>query len=130
MINRRGIRIAFFLLSLAVSTALAGSTVVILAQCGMPSGRAANTNTQNNNTNPQSGMDMGNMDMSACPCPYCKGKGGGGCAGEGGSCHLPWIKIVSGHQMSSATTITVVICMIFSAAPLDSSIPLMLLHQK
>src|SRR5438874_1489413 len=88
MINRRGIRIAFFLLSLAVSTALAGSTVVILAQCGMPSGRAANTNTQNNNTNPQSGMDMGNMDMSSCPCPYCKGKGGGGCAGEGGSCSL------------------------------------------
>ena len=37
---------------------------------------------------------------------------------------------VSGHQIRKATTITVVICMMRSALPLDSWMPLMLLHQK
>src|SRR6476661_1908504 len=50
--------------------------------------------------------------------------------GEGGSCHLPCSKIVSGHQIKNATTITVVICMIRRAAELDSWMPLMLLRQK
>src|SRR5258707_11506382 len=51
-------------------------------------------------------------------------------AGEGGSCHLLWSKIVSGHQITKATTITVVICMMRSAAELDSWMPRILLRQK
>src|SRR5271154_3420004 len=39
-------------------------------------------------------------------------------------------KMVSGHQISSITTITVVICMIRSALPLDSWTPLIFAHQK
>ena len=50
--------------------------------------------------------------------------------GAGGICAVPRIRIVSGHQIRKATTITVVICIIRSALPLDSCIPLMLAHQK
>ena len=35
-----------------------------------------------------------------------------------------------GHQIRKATTMTVVICMMRSALPLDSWMPLMLLRQK
>ena len=37
---------------------------------------------------------------------------------------------VMGHQISRIATITVVICMIRSALPLDSCTPLMFIHQK
>ena len=37
---------------------------------------------------------------------------------------------VNGHQMSRITTITVVICMMRRALPLDSGTPFMLLRQK
>ena len=37
---------------------------------------------------------------------------------------------VSGHQIRRITTITVVICMMRSALPLDSWTPLMFVHQK
>ena len=50
--------------------------------------------------------------------------------GSGGKWAFPRSNSVSGHQISRATTITVVICMILSAFPLDSWIPLVLLHQK
>src|SRR5438876_11251577 len=36
----------------------------------------------------------------------------------------------NGHQMSRITTITVVICIMRRALPLDSGMPLILLHQK
>ena len=38
--------------------------------------------------------------------------------------------MVMGHQISRIATITVVICMIRSALPLDSCTPLMFIHQK
>src|SRR5204862_4952499 len=50
--------------------------------------------------------------------------------GRGGSCADPRSSSVRGHQMSRITTITVVICMIRRALPLDSGTPLILLHQK
>src|SRR4051794_9010775 len=50
--------------------------------------------------------------------------------GGGGTWATPRIRIVSGHQIRNATTITDVICIIRSALPLDSCIPLMLARQK
>ena len=49
---------------------------------------------------------------------------GGICAGP------PLISSVSGHQIRKITIITVVICMIRSAFPLDSCMPLRFSHQK
>src|SRR5207248_8959620 len=51
------------------------------------------------------------------------------------TCALPilrswWRSSVNGHQMSRIATMTVVICMMRRALPLDSGTPLMLLHQK
>ena len=43
-----------------------------------------------------------------------------GNVGGGGSLRAPWIRMVSGHQIRKITTITVVICMMRSALPLDS----------
>ena len=40
--------------------------------------------------------------------------------GAGGKSQRPFRKMVSGHQISRMTTITVVICMMRSALPLDS----------
>ena len=51
-------------------------------------------------------------------------------SGAGGNVICPRRMIVSGHQINSATTITVVICMMRSALPLDSCMPLMFCHQK
>ena len=50
--------------------------------------------------------------------------------GAGGSATWPCMRSVIGHQISSKTTITVVICRIRSALELDSCIPLTLLRQK
>src|SRR5438309_1619871 len=50
--------------------------------------------------------------------------------GAGGSWTLPLNASVNGHQMSRITTMTVVICIIRRALPLDSGTPLILLHQK
>ena len=50
--------------------------------------------------------------------------------GAGGSCVPPLNASVNGHQMSRITTITVVICIMRRALPLDSGTPLILLHQK
>src|ERR1700693_1274602 len=50
--------------------------------------------------------------------------------GAGGSLHLFWSAMLMGHQISRMTTITVVICMIRNALPLDSWTPLMFIHQK
>src|SRR5579884_3142796 len=50
--------------------------------------------------------------------------------GDGGYWAGPRSSSVSGHQIRKITTITVVICMIRSALPLDSCMPLMLSHQK
>ena len=50
--------------------------------------------------------------------------------GAGGISTLPRIRIVIGHQIRNATTMIVVTCMMRSAFPLDSWIPLMLFHQK
>ncbi len=50
--------------------------------------------------------------------------------GAGGSVQRSFRKMVSGHQTSRMATITVVICMMRSALPLDSCTPLMLAHQK
>ncbi len=43
--------------------------------------------------------------------------------GSGGSCALPCSSRVMGHQIRKATTMTVVICMMRSALPLDSWMP-------
>ena len=51
-------------------------------------------------------------------------------AARGGKCMWPRSMMVSGHQINNATTMTVVICMIRSALPLDSWMPLMFSHQK
>src|ERR1035437_8231548 len=51
-------------------------------------------------------------------------------SGAGGSLTLGASSRVMGHQIRKATTITVVICMMRRALPLDSWMPLMLLHQK
>src|SRR5262249_51145420 len=50
--------------------------------------------------------------------------------GAGGSWIFGARSSVIGHQIRKITTMTVVICTIRSALPLDSWIPLMLLHQK
>ena len=50
--------------------------------------------------------------------------------GAGGICAGPRINSVIGHQIRKITTITVVICMMRSALPLDSCMPLMFSHQK
>ena len=49
---------------------------------------------------------------------------------RGGICAGPCSSSVSGHQTRKITTMTVVICMIRSALPLDSCMPLMFSHQK
>ena len=50
--------------------------------------------------------------------------------GAGGNC-VRWLSsMVSGHQINRIATITVVICMMRSALPLDSCTPLMFSHQK
>ena len=51
-------------------------------------------------------------------------------SGAGGNVIWPRSRIVSGHQINNATTITVVICMMRSALPLDSWMPLVFIHQK
>ena len=50
--------------------------------------------------------------------------------GAGGRCQPLVISSVNGHQTSKIPTMTVVICMMRSALPLDSWMPLTLLHQK
>src|SRR5689334_21487423 len=50
--------------------------------------------------------------------------------GGGGSCAPPLRASVKGHQTSKTTTMTVVICIMRRAFPLDSGTPLILLHQK
>src|SRR5436190_10731066 len=56
----------------------------------------------------------------------CKFAGVGG----GGTCAGPRTASVMPHQTRKITTITVVICIMRSALPLDSCRPLMLYHQK
>ncbi len=48
----------------------------------------------------------------------------------GGDCAAPCNRMVKGHQIRNNATITVVICMMRRALPLDSWIPLTLFHQK
>ena len=50
---------------------------------------------------------------SSLKCKLCN-------VGAGGICAAPCIRMVSGHQIRKTTTITVVICMMRSALPLDS----------
>src|SRR5882724_2649228 len=50
--------------------------------------------------------------------------------GAGGRCQPLVSSSVIGHQMSRMPTMTVVICMMRSALPLDSCTPLMFCHQK
>src|SRR5277367_3793001 len=51
-------------------------------------------------------------------------------SGAGGKVIWPRIKMVNGHQINNATTMTVVICIMRSALPLDSCMPLVFCHQK
>ena len=51
-------------------------------------------------------------------------------SGAGGKVQRPFSRIVIGHHTTRIATITVVICMIRSALPLDSCTPLMFCHQK
>src|SRR5512143_3537396 len=50
--------------------------------------------------------------------------------GAGGSFHLFCSAMLMGHQISRIATMTVVICMMRRALPLDSCTPLMFIHQK
>src|ERR1700733_15365741 len=50
--------------------------------------------------------------------------------GAGGDCAAPCNRMVKGHQIRNNATITVVICMMRRALPLDSWMPLTLFHQK
>src|SRR5436309_2738312 len=50
--------------------------------------------------------------------------------GAGGDWAGPWSRSVRGHQMRKITTMTVVICIMRRALPLDSWMPLTLLRQK
>src|SRR5580698_8450096 len=50
--------------------------------------------------------------------------------GAGGKVTWPRSRMVRGHQINNATTITVVICIMRSALPLDSWMPLVFIHQK
>src|SRR5580693_3643329 len=50
--------------------------------------------------------------------------------GAGGKVTWPRSRMVSGHQINNATTMTEVICIMRKALPLDSCIPLVFCHQK
>src|SRR5579871_2657762 len=74
------------------------------------------------------GIDGQNVPLNqpSAVGPNCRLRG----SGAGGKETWPRRMIVSGHQMRNANTMMVVICMMRSALPLDSWMPLMFIRQK